>query len=87
MRQGGTHLIPDRLPDFLHGGAVEGLPRGRAQLLEERLEEADQAVLVGVAVHHDVEDSAGHDLQSYEISWKAILVVALRVEITIGWLH
>ena len=60
-----SHLVPDRLPDPLHGGAVERLPArvGRLrQPLEERLEERGEARLVGVAVHHDVQDAAGHDL-------------------------
>ena len=34
-----------------------------SQLLEERLEERHEARLVGVAVHHDVQDAAGHDLR------------------------
>ena len=60
-----THLEPDRLPDPLHGGAVERLPArvGRLrQPLEERLVERGQARLVGVAVHHDVHDAARLDL-------------------------
>ena len=59
-----TYLIPDWFPDALHGGAVEGLPRLGRQLLEERFEEGDEAVLVGVAVHHDVQDATGHDLHT-----------------------
>ena len=60
-----THLEPDRLPDPLHGGAVERLPTRVWRLrqpLEERLVERGQARLVGVAVHHDVQDAARHDL-------------------------
>ena len=60
-----THLVPDRLLYPLHGGAVERLPArvGRLrQSLEERLVERGEACLVGVAVHHDVQDAARHDL-------------------------
>ena len=63
MSKEESYLIPDWLPDALHGAAVERLPRRRRQLPEERLEEGDEAVLVGVAVHRDVQDAAGDHLR------------------------